>query len=136
MHIQYAETLKCAITMLFLFIVLCVHMRVFVCGCVPVWVRVCVFCSFVFGLHCYWLDCSHPPIHPIATIATDGAAGINAPGSASLINGRLTKPLISDLFCRDFYLLHSPTIMGAAHLLLCSTFPVPFVSMLSMHVLL
>nr|XP_054591967.1 plasma membrane calcium-transporting ATPase 2 isoform X4 [Nothobranchius furzeri] len=31
-------------------------------------------------------DCSHPPIHPIATIATDGAAGINAPGSASLIN--------------------------------------------------
>uniref|UniRef100_A0AAQ5YSR6 Calcium-transporting ATPase n=1 Tax=Amphiprion ocellaris TaxID=80972 RepID=A0AAQ5YSR6_AMPOC len=26
--------------------------------------------------------------------ATDGAAGINAPGSASLINGRLTKPLI------------------------------------------
>ncbi|XP_065810772.1 plasma membrane calcium-transporting ATPase 2 isoform X3 [Labrus bergylta] len=31
-------------------------------------------------------DCSHPPIHPIATIATDGAAGINAPGSATLIN--------------------------------------------------
>ncbi|KAM8917287.1 plasma membrane calcium-transporting ATPase 2 isoform 3-T11 [Spinachia spinachia] len=31
-------------------------------------------------------DCSHPPIHPIATIATDGAAGINAPGSNSLIN--------------------------------------------------
>ncbi|KAM4582381.1 plasma membrane calcium-transporting ATPase 2 isoform 3-T7 [Fundulus diaphanus] len=31
-------------------------------------------------------DCSHPPIHPIATIATDGAAGINAPGTASLIN--------------------------------------------------
>ncbi|XP_067360384.1 plasma membrane calcium-transporting ATPase 2 isoform X2 [Channa argus] len=31
-------------------------------------------------------DCSHPPIHPIATIATDGAAGINVPGSASLIN--------------------------------------------------
>ncbi|XP_068450249.1 plasma membrane calcium-transporting ATPase 2 isoform X2 [Clinocottus analis] len=31
-------------------------------------------------------DCSHPPIHPIATIATDGAAGINAPGSGSLIN--------------------------------------------------
>ncbi|XP_024860032.1 plasma membrane calcium-transporting ATPase 2 isoform X2 [Kryptolebias marmoratus] len=31
-------------------------------------------------------DCSHPPIHPIATIATDGAAGINAPASASLIN--------------------------------------------------
>uniref|UniRef100_A0A669DAT4 Calcium-transporting ATPase n=1 Tax=Oreochromis niloticus TaxID=8128 RepID=A0A669DAT4_ORENI len=42
-------------------------------------------------------DCSHPPIHPIATIATDGAAGINAPGSASLINGRSIKPLISDL---------------------------------------
>ncbi|XP_042261891.1 plasma membrane calcium-transporting ATPase 2 isoform X4 [Thunnus albacares] len=33
-------------------------------------------------------DCSHP-IHPIATIATDGAAGINAPGSASLINGKM-----------------------------------------------
>ncbi|XP_047202374.1 plasma membrane calcium-transporting ATPase 2 isoform X4 [Girardinichthys multiradiatus] len=31
-------------------------------------------------------DCSHPPIHPIATIATDGAAGINASGTASLIN--------------------------------------------------
>ncbi|KAM7006992.1 plasma membrane calcium-transporting ATPase 2 isoform 3-T9 [Tautogolabrus adspersus] len=31
-------------------------------------------------------DCSHPLIHPIATIATDGAAGINAPGSATLIN--------------------------------------------------
>uniref|UniRef100_A0A8C8A1H2 Calcium-transporting ATPase n=1 Tax=Oryzias sinensis TaxID=183150 RepID=A0A8C8A1H2_9TELE len=31
-------------------------------------------------------DCSHPPIHPIATIATDGAAGINATGSANLIN--------------------------------------------------
>ncbi|XP_027858020.1 plasma membrane calcium-transporting ATPase 2 isoform X2 [Xiphophorus couchianus] len=31
-------------------------------------------------------DCSHPPNHPIATIATDGAAGINAPGTASLIN--------------------------------------------------
>ncbi|XP_042362195.1 plasma membrane calcium-transporting ATPase 2 isoform X3 [Plectropomus leopardus] len=34
-------------------------------------------------------DCSHPPIHPIATIATDGAAGINAPGSANLINGKM-----------------------------------------------
>ncbi|XP_067360386.1 plasma membrane calcium-transporting ATPase 2 isoform X4 [Channa argus] len=34
-------------------------------------------------------DCSHPPIHPIATIATDGAAGINVPGSASLINGKM-----------------------------------------------
>ncbi|XP_012724752.2 plasma membrane calcium-transporting ATPase 2 isoform X1 [Fundulus heteroclitus] len=34
-------------------------------------------------------DCSHPPIHPIATIATDGAAGINAPGTASLINGKM-----------------------------------------------
>nr|XP_057910519.1 plasma membrane calcium-transporting ATPase 2 isoform X2 [Doryrhamphus excisus] len=31
-------------------------------------------------------DCSHPPIHPIATIATDGAAGFNAPGGANLIN--------------------------------------------------
>ncbi|XP_054883504.1 plasma membrane calcium-transporting ATPase 2 isoform X2 [Poeciliopsis prolifica] len=31
-------------------------------------------------------DCSHPPNHPIATIATDGAAGINASGTASLIN--------------------------------------------------
>ena len=123
--------------------VISVHCLVCAHACVCVWVRACVgacvcafFCSFVFGLHCYWLDCSHPPIHPIATIATDGAAGINAPGSASLINGRLTKPLISDLFCRDFFLLHSPPIMGAAHLLLCSTFPLPFVSMLSMHVLL
>ncbi|XP_047202372.1 plasma membrane calcium-transporting ATPase 2 isoform X2 [Girardinichthys multiradiatus] len=34
-------------------------------------------------------DCSHPPIHPIATIATDGAAGINASGTASLINGKM-----------------------------------------------
>ncbi|XP_038146055.1 plasma membrane calcium-transporting ATPase 2 isoform X1 [Cyprinodon tularosa] len=34
-------------------------------------------------------DCSHPPIHPIATIATDGAAGNNAPGTASLINGKM-----------------------------------------------
>ncbi|XP_038552207.1 plasma membrane calcium-transporting ATPase 2 isoform X3 [Micropterus salmoides] len=34
-------------------------------------------------------DSSHPPIHPIATIATDGAAGINAHGSASLINGKM-----------------------------------------------
>ncbi|XP_043976833.1 plasma membrane calcium-transporting ATPase 2 isoform X2 [Gambusia affinis] len=34
-------------------------------------------------------DCSHPPNHPIATIATDGAAGINAPGTASLINGKM-----------------------------------------------
>ncbi|XP_071753883.1 plasma membrane calcium-transporting ATPase 2 isoform X1 [Centroberyx gerrardi] len=34
-------------------------------------------------------DCSHPSTHPIATIATDGAAGINAPGSASLINGKM-----------------------------------------------
>lgn len=85
---------KCPITMLFLFIVLCMPMRVCVlCVCGRAW-----FCSFVFGPHCYRLDCSHPPIHPIATIATDGAAGINAPGSASLINGRLTKPLISDLF--------------------------------------
>uniref|UniRef100_A0AAV2M487 P-type Ca(2+) transporter n=1 Tax=Knipowitschia caucasica TaxID=637954 RepID=A0AAV2M487_KNICA len=33
-------------------------------------------------------DCTHPPLHPIATIATDGAAGITAP-SASLINGKM-----------------------------------------------
>ncbi|XP_031157524.1 plasma membrane calcium-transporting ATPase 2 isoform X1 [Sander lucioperca] len=32
---------------------------------------------------------SHPPIHPIATIATDGAAGFNAPGIASLNNGKM-----------------------------------------------
>lgn len=98
----YAESPNCAITMLFLFIVLCTNMCVCVCARVCLFVRVCggraCFCSFVFGPHCYWLDCSHAPIHPIATIATDGAAGINAPGSASLINGRLTKPLISDLF--------------------------------------
>lgn len=105
----YDESLKCAITMLFLFTVLGVH----VCGCVCVWACVCVcFCSFMFGPYCYWLDCSHPPIHPIATIATDGAAGINAPGSASLINGRSIKPLISDLSLVTFdpsYLLHSQT---------------------------
>lgn len=106
----YAESIKCAITMLFLFIVLCMHLRVCVYLCVGA--RVC-FCSFMCGLHCYWLDCSHPPIHPIATIATDGAAGINAPGSASLINGRLTKT--SDLWPLSVvtfdtsYLLHPPT---------------------------
>ncbi|XP_028431340.1 plasma membrane calcium-transporting ATPase 2 isoform X1 [Perca flavescens] len=32
---------------------------------------------------------SHPPIHPIATIATDGAAGFNTPGIASLNNGKM-----------------------------------------------
>lgn len=72
-----AGSIKCAITMLSLFIVLCVHM--------PVCVRPS------------WLDCSHPPMHPIATIATDGAAGINAPGSASLINGRLMNHVIFDV---------------------------------------
>ncbi|KAM3878054.1 LOW QUALITY PROTEIN: plasma membrane calcium-transporting ATPase 2 [Diretmus argenteus] len=34
-------------------------------------------------------DHSHPSTHPIATIATDGAAGVNAPGNASLINGKM-----------------------------------------------
>ncbi|XP_063072141.1 plasma membrane calcium-transporting ATPase 2 [Engraulis encrasicolus] len=34
-------------------------------------------------------DCSHPSSHPIATIATDGAAGANAPGNASLVNGKM-----------------------------------------------
>uniref|UniRef100_A0A8C9VJ19 Calcium-transporting ATPase n=1 Tax=Scleropages formosus TaxID=113540 RepID=A0A8C9VJ19_SCLFO len=33
----------------------------------------------------------HPPSHPIATIATDGAAGANATGNASLVNGTLTR---------------------------------------------
>lgn len=90
----YAESLYSAITMLFLFTVLCVHMVGRVCG--GVCVSLC-FGSFTLKFHCYWLDCSHPPNHPIATIATDGAAGINAPGTASLINGRLTQCLISDL---------------------------------------
>lgn len=81
--------------MLFLFIVLCALMCA--CLCVRVCARVCG-CVFIHvGPLLLRLDCSHPPIHPIATIATDGAAGINAPGSASLINGRLTKPLTSDL---------------------------------------
>ncbi|KAA0708024.1 Plasma membrane calcium-transporting ATPase 2 [Triplophysa tibetana] len=31
-------------------------------------------------------DCSHPSSHPIATIATDGAASANAPGNTSLVN--------------------------------------------------
>ncbi|XP_072522100.1 plasma membrane calcium-transporting ATPase 2 isoform X2 [Salminus brasiliensis] len=34
-------------------------------------------------------DCSHPSSHPIATIATDGAAGANAPGNTSLVNGKM-----------------------------------------------
>ncbi|XP_062842718.1 plasma membrane calcium-transporting ATPase 2 isoform X5 [Trichomycterus rosablanca] len=34
-------------------------------------------------------DHSHPSSHPIATIATDGAAGANAPGNASLVNGKM-----------------------------------------------
>lgn len=73
--------------------VISVHCRVHTCECVFVWARpwvyACVHSCLAF--HCYWLDCSHAPIHPIATIATDGAASINAPGSASLINGRLTN---------------------------------------------
>lgn len=81
--------------MLFLFIVLCANMRACVCVCACL--DACMFIHV--GPLLLRLDCSHPPIHPIATIATDGAAGINAPGSASLINGRLTKPLTS--VCRD-----------------------------------
>ncbi|XP_066528068.1 plasma membrane calcium-transporting ATPase 2 isoform X1 [Hoplias malabaricus] len=34
-------------------------------------------------------DCTHPSSHPIATIATDGAAGANAPGNTSLVNGKM-----------------------------------------------
>ncbi|KAJ8395341.1 hypothetical protein AAFF_G00033260 [Aldrovandia affinis] len=34
-------------------------------------------------------DCSHPSSHPISTIATDGAAGANAAGNASLVNGKM-----------------------------------------------
>ncbi|XP_031681643.1 plasma membrane calcium-transporting ATPase 2 isoform X2 [Oncorhynchus kisutch] len=34
-------------------------------------------------------DCPHPSAHPIATIATDGAAGGFAPGNASLVNGKI-----------------------------------------------
>ncbi|KAI1890397.1 hypothetical protein AGOR_G00153300 [Albula goreensis] len=34
-------------------------------------------------------DCSHPSSHPISTIATDGAAGANATGNASLVNGKM-----------------------------------------------
>lgn len=48
-----------------------------------------------FLAHYYWLDCSHPSSHPIATIATDGAAGASAPGNASLVNGRLRRPPLS-----------------------------------------
>ncbi|KAJ8384188.1 hypothetical protein AAFF_G00208060 [Aldrovandia affinis] len=33
-------------------------------------------------------DCSHISTQPISTIATDGAAGANAPGHASLVNGK------------------------------------------------
>ncbi|XP_031681642.1 plasma membrane calcium-transporting ATPase 2 isoform X1 [Oncorhynchus kisutch] len=35
------------------------------------------------------LNCPHPSAHPIATIATDGAAGGFAPGNASLVNGKI-----------------------------------------------
>lgn len=109
--------------------VISVHCLMCALVCVCAWACVCL-CSFMFGLHCYWLDCSHPPIHPIATIATDGAAGINVPGSASLINGRLTKPLTS--FCRDFessYLLHPP----AASYHGCSPYALPFLSVVLDH---
>ncbi|XP_064160204.1 plasma membrane calcium-transporting ATPase 2 isoform X5 [Anguilla rostrata] len=34
-------------------------------------------------------DHSHPSANPISTIATDGAAGANAPGNASLVNGKI-----------------------------------------------
>ncbi|XP_056590540.1 plasma membrane calcium-transporting ATPase 2 isoform X6 [Triplophysa dalaica] len=34
-------------------------------------------------------DCSHPSSHPIATIATDGAASANASGNTSLVNGKM-----------------------------------------------
>ncbi|XP_042180823.1 plasma membrane calcium-transporting ATPase 2 isoform X5 [Oncorhynchus tshawytscha] len=34
-------------------------------------------------------DCPHPSAHPIATIATDGAAGGFATGNASLVNGKI-----------------------------------------------
>uniref|UniRef100_A0A8C2B4Z5 Calcium-transporting ATPase n=1 Tax=Cyprinus carpio TaxID=7962 RepID=A0A8C2B4Z5_CYPCA len=34
-------------------------------------------------------DCSHLSSHPIATIATDGAASANAPGNTSLVNGKM-----------------------------------------------
>ncbi|XP_059384890.1 plasma membrane calcium-transporting ATPase 2 isoform X8 [Carassius carassius] len=34
-------------------------------------------------------DCSHPSSHPIATIATDGAASANVPGNTSLVNGKM-----------------------------------------------
>lgn len=64
------------LTMLFLFTVI----LLFIC---------------LFFAHCYSLDCSHPSSHPIATIATDGAAGANAPGNTSLVNGRLRRPPLS-----------------------------------------
>lgn len=99
----------------------CVHTCVCVCMCVCVGAHVGArLCSFMFGLHCYWLDCSHPPIHPIATIATDGAASINAPGSASLINGRLTntsdlQPLSVVTFKSSY--LHPPVAVSHGCLL-------------------
>lgn len=73
----------------------CAHDWTCLFGHVCLWVCVC---SFLIDLHYYWLDCSHPPIHPIATIATDGAAGINAPGSATFINGRLPRCPTSEHF--------------------------------------
>lgn len=111
------------------------------CVCVGVHVGVRL-CSFVFGLHCYWLDCSHPPIHPIATIATDGAASINAPGSASLINGRLTNTSDLQSLCvvtfESSYLLHPPhSVCHGCLLHICIFFQPhstgPFCTMLSVH---
>uniref|UniRef100_A0A8K9VG09 Calcium-transporting ATPase n=1 Tax=Oncorhynchus mykiss TaxID=8022 RepID=A0A8K9VG09_ONCMY len=46
-------------------------------------------------------DCPHPSAHPIATIATDGAAGGFAPGNASLVNGRLTRTSFLSLKKQD-----------------------------------
>lgn len=67
---------------------------------------------FIFLLIWYSLDCSHPSSHPIATIATDGAAGANAPGNATLVNGRLRRPLLLlygfiSLFVSSFFLFFS-----------------------------
>lgn len=116
-----------------------ISVHCFVCACVAVCLcgSVCVcFWPFLFDPYCYRLDCSHPPIHPIATIATDGAAGINAPGSASLINGRLIS-LIADFFMlwllssRTFTLPLPPAI-GALCFVSCAG---PFCAILSMCVL-
>lgn len=94
------------LTMLFLFTV--IYLLIYLIYFLPIW---------------YSLDCSHPSSHPIATIATDGAAGANAPGNATLVNGRLRRPLLLlygfiPLFVSSFSLLfHDLHLLQTAVLL-------------------